>query len=124
MNKTVKLFLFGFLSWLIPFIVAMPLFPLLNESMPYLFKTSMLLTGALSGMWLLYLYFKNIESSFIKEGFVVGMVWFTMNFVLDILTLVLLFQTPFMEWLLGVGLGYLAIIVYAVGIGALLEKRS
>lgn len=124
MNKTVKLFLFGFLSWLIPFIVAMPLYPLLNESMPYLFKTSMLLTGALSGMWLLYLYFKKIESSFIKEGFVVGIVWFIMNFLLDIITLVLLFQSPFMEWLLGVGLGYLAIIVYAVGIGALLEKSS
>lgn len=68
--------LYGFLVWLIPFLVAFLIFPLRESSRP-LFESIMPVTLAMATAVFGVLYFKNLASNhvrnYIKEGLVVGM---------------------------------------------------
>ena len=127
MNKTIKLFLFGFLTWLIPFILGFLLYPLVqsnDQDLIYLFKSIMIIVGTASGVWLYYLYFNKISEDFIKNGIITGLTWFLMNIILDLIFLVVLFQSPLLEWIFGIGLRYLNLFVIGIGIGIILKAKK
>ncbi len=126
-NKNLIILGYGFLSWLVPFVISFFFF---DKSAgltidPALFKSIMIVTGTTTGVYLLVRYFKQLPKSknYIKEGLVVGLAWFVINCVLDVLTLVYGFQMPLHAWIRGIGLGYLTMPIISTGVGAVLQKK-
>ncbi len=73
--------LFGFLSWLIPFVVSFAAFPLKKLNAP-LFSTLMYLVVLVTAGLLLIWYFRKRPFS-AGEAALVGVVWFAINLVCD-----------------------------------------
>src|SRR5271165_6417984 len=71
----------GFLSWLIPFMMAFPLFPLKQANGP-LFDTVMTLVVLLTAASLLPIYFKN-RAVTMPEALATGALWFALNLAFD-----------------------------------------
>jgi hypothetical protein len=122
MKRILKILFFGFLVWLILFIIGFLIFPL-HQTQILLFKTIMVVTGALVGMSMLVFYYRKVESNFVSEGILVGVIWLTVNIVLDLIVLVGLFQNPVSEYFIGTGLRYLNIPVMSIGVGLILKGR-
>jgi Na+/proline symporter len=76
-----KMVVFGFLTWFIPFGLAYLFYTPEGELAIdiFLFKTIMMLVGAVTGATLLALYFKRLERNYLYEGVKVGLVWFALN---------------------------------------------
>ena len=126
MNKTVKLLLLGLMTWIVPFIAAFFFF---NESGEiaidmYLFKTIMILIGGITGALAIIIYFKKIKSGFLTQGIIIGIVWFTINFILDLLVLLPISGMSFSDYLIQIGLRYLMIPIMSIMAGILLERMS
>ena len=125
MKKYLKLIGFGFLTWLVPFVVA---FGFYNKEGQLcvdlqLFKSIMILVGAAVGVWLMVLYFKKIDKSYIFESLVLGFSWLLINVLLDLAVLVRMMHMDLGAWTVGVGLRYLIIPIIAIGMGSIAEKR-
>lgn len=122
-----KLFIYGFLTWLIPFLVSF-FFVGKNAELwidETFFKSIMVVTGALVGVYFLVHYFFGVSGDYIKESVKVGWVWFAINIVLDlILVLAGFFPYTVMSYITNIGMRYLAIPIFAVGIGVSLERRK
>lgn len=92
MNKNIRSILYGFLAWLIPFVAAF-FFYLKEGGLVidiFLFKSIMIIVGAISGAFLLVFYFKRIHANYLMEGIIVGFTWFAINILLDLLVLILM----------------------------------
>ncbi len=120
--KIWKMLILGLIVWTVPFLLGFLLFPLVDTNL-MLFKTIMIVTGSLTGMICIIIYFRRIDFLYWKNGVILGIIWFSINFLLDIVFLVLMFQTPFVEYLFDTGLRYLNILIMALGAGWLLEKK-
>lgn len=86
MNKYMKIVLFGFFLWLIPFIAG---FPFVDPSGNFLiaetfFKSIMIVVSALVGVTLAVMYFKEIRTDHVREGVTIGVVWLVINLCLDL----------------------------------------
>lgn len=72
---------FGFLSWLIPFVIGFGLFPLKKQNAP-LFATLMYLVVLATAGAVLHLYFRKRSVS-VREAGLVGALWMAINLILD-----------------------------------------
>ena len=124
MNKYVKLVGFGFLIWLIPFLVSFVIFPLRNTNRP-LFESVMPVVLVLTVMIVSVLYFKKIEKESLKEGLVAGVLWFVLSLVIDLMLFLPAspMQMSFSDYMMDIGLTYLIILMIPIGIGALVNKK-
>jgi len=115
----------GFLSWLIPFIISFfcykPGGQLLLEYST--FKSLMIVSGTISGSFLLYLYFRAVSTRFIFNGIVVGLSWFAINILLDSIILIPMMKATFAAYFLSIGLGYISIPAISVSMGYLLNLK-
>jgi hypothetical protein len=124
MNKYVKLIGFGFLIWLIPFLVSFVIFPLRSSNRP-LFESIIPVTLVFAVMVFSVLYFKKGEKQSLREGVIVGIVWFIISIVIDLL----LFLPPspmqmsFVDYMMDIGLTYLIILIIPIGIATLINKK-
>jgi hypothetical protein len=118
--------LFGITSWLIPFAVSFLFYKPGGELVvPYAnFKCTIMLVGVISGCYLLFQYFKFIESDFTRHGVLVGLSWFMINIILDALILIPIMKTTFSDYFLSIGLSYIAIPTISITIGYLLGSKS
>jgi len=118
-----RAFLFGFLVWLIPFVVSFAA-SLLKESWRTLFESIMALTLALTVVVCAVLYLRRVQTARLKEGVLLGVLWLGISVVID---LPLMLGPPLnyslLEYAADVGLTYLMIPVITVGI-ALGEARN
>jgi hypothetical protein len=121
-----KNLLLGFLSWFIPFAVSFLFYKPGGELVvPYsTFKSAIMAVGVLTGCYLLFRYFKSMESNFIRNGVVVGLSWFAINIFLDTLVLIPMMKTTFADYFMSIGISYIAIPIISVTIGTLLEKNT
>ncbi|MCX6303496.1 MAG: hypothetical protein NT040_00870 [Bacteroidetes bacterium] len=121
----IKNILLGLLSWLIPFAVSFLFYKPGGELVvPYAtFKTTIMLVGVISGCYLLYRYFKFVDSNFIMNGVIVGLSWFAINIIFDTIILIPLMKTTFTDYFMSIGLGYISIPAISVTIGFLLDRR-
>ncbi|MDY6964723.1 MAG: hypothetical protein SVM80_01960 [Halobacteriota archaeon] len=123
MNKYLKIGLFGFLIWLIPFIVSVLIYPI-HDTNRALFESIMPLTGTASLVLLLVLYFGKVQSDFLKEGVIVGVIWFAISLVIDLILFIP--ESPmhmtFGDYMMDIGITYFSIPIICVGFGYLLEK--
>ena len=124
MNKYVKLVGFGFLIWLIPFLVSFVIFPLRNANRP-LFESIMPVFLALTAMIISVLYFKKVEKESLKEGLIAGVLWFVLSLVIDLMLFLPAspMQMRFSDYMVDIGLTYLIILMIPIGIGALVRKK-
>ncbi len=113
-----KVVLFGFLVWLIPFVIAMFIF-FIHDSNRALFESIMAVAVTCSAIILGLKYMKTIQSDFLKVGAVLGVVWFLICILID--TPMMLLGGPmlmtFGEYMSDIGVTYLIIPVVTIGIG-------
>ncbi|MFC1769402.1 hypothetical protein ACFLZX_06600 [Nanoarchaeota archaeon] len=125
MKKILSLGLFGILSWLIPFFVSILFYSreggLLVDI--FLFKSIMIVVGSLVGATLLVLYFKKIKKDHVTEGIVVGIFWFVINIVLDVLILLPISGMSFGVYFQQIGLRYLVLPIIAIAMGFSAKHR-
>jgi len=125
MNKYLKIVFFGFLVWLIPFVVSFFIYPLKTAGNP-LFESIMPLTITIITVVLAFFYLRNVGTDLIKEGVVIGVVWFLVNIIIDLA----LFLPPspmqmsLTNYLADIGVTYLMIPVITIGMGYLADNGN
>lgn len=109
----------GFLMWLIPFVVALLMFPLRESARP-VFESVMAVTvtGTAVGLGLRYL--RRVQVVRASEGLAVGIVWFAMCLLIDAPFMLLggPMKMPVGAYLGDIGLTYLSIPLVTWGLGA------
>ena len=125
MNKYLKMVIFGFLDWLVPFIISFFIYPLKTAGSP-LFESIMPLAISVIVVTLAYAYLKNIETDLIREGVIIGAVWFIISIAIDLV----LFLPPspmqmsFVNYMEDIGITYLMIPIITIGLSLMANKRS
>ncbi|MBL9046058.1 MAG: hypothetical protein JNK34_01925 [Tabrizicola sp.] len=117
-----KVWLFGILSWLVPFVAAFAFYDAsgtLTIAQP-LFKSLMVVIGGAVGVGLLVLAFRQTGAS-VAAGLTIGLLWLAINLALDFLVLVPMSGMTATDYLLDIGLRYLLLPIIALGMGAVAE---
>ncbi len=124
MKSHAKLVLYGFLIWLVPFVISMAVFAFIPPETA-LFDTIMSVSLALAATFLSFRYFKQIDGIDMLQGLRTGTIW---------MVLAVLFDVPFFffteqmkmapgDYFADIGLAYLMIPIIAAGIGRALDRR-
>lgn len=118
MNQYLKVVLYGFLVWLLPFVVSLFIYPHKVAGSP-LFESIMPLVISLTVVVLAFFYLKNLDGDYVKEGVIMGVFWFTISIIIDLV----LFLSPsalqmsFTDYLMDIGITYLMIPFITIGMG-------
>ena len=125
-KKIGKLILFGFFIWLIPFIISILFFNKDGELLVdvFLFKSIMIVVGTFTGACVLIWYFKKVEINFLKTSIVVGLVWFLISIVLDLIVLLPMSGMGVGSYFSEIGIRYLSLPILTTTVGYLLEKNN
>jgi hypothetical protein len=126
MKNIVKLTLLGLLTWIVPFFASFFFFDksgTLSIDI-FLFKTIMILVGGITGSIAIIIYFKKLESGFLKLSILTGFVWFFMNVVLDLMVLIPMSKMTYPDYFKQIGLRYLMIPIMCILVGYLLEIKT
>jgi hypothetical protein len=123
--KSLKLvFIYGFLNWLIPFIVALLIFSIRQNDRP-LFESIMPVVVTFSVAVFSILYFKKVGARFLQEGVLLGAIWFFLDVVID---LVMFSSGPMkmgmVDYFKDIGLTYLIIPIVTVASGFLVQTKT
>ncbi|MFH1684427.1 MAG: hypothetical protein ABIA67_06060 [Candidatus Margulisiibacteriota bacterium] len=113
---------YGLIVWVVPFISAIPLLGLMDTNLIF-FKTLMIIIGGITSAVCAALYFDKIKKDYLKEGIILGLVWLAVNWLLDFAALLPLSKMPYGQYFAEIGLRYLAMPVFTVSIGYILEKK-
>ena len=126
MDKNIRKILYGFLAWLIPFVTAFFFYSKEGGLVIdlFLFKSIMIVVGAISGAFLLVSYFKRIHVNYLMEGIIVGLTWFVINILLDLLVLVPMSEMSYADYFAQIGLRYLIVPVMSIMVGAALANKK
>lgn len=112
-----KAVLFGFLVWLIAFLVAFAIFPI-RESRRALFESIMPVVVTAATVSFALLYFRKVRAAFVREGVALGVLWLALNVAIDLpLMLTGPMKITLVEYAADIGLTYLVIPAVTVGIG-------
>jgi hypothetical protein len=115
--------LFGFLVWLIPFVVSLAASPL-KQSWRSLFESIMPLALSLTVVPCAVLYFRRVRTALLKEGILLGVLWLAISVAIDLpLMLTPPMNYTLVEYAADIGLTYLMMPVITVGI-ALAASRN
>lgn len=126
MNKNVRNVLYGFLAWLVPFVSSFFFFSVEGGLTidVFLFKSIMIVVGSITAAILLVSYFKNVTTAYIKEGILVGLTWFGINILLDIMVLVPMSGMLISDYFAQIGIRYLAMPVMSIAVGVALQNKK
>ncbi|HRN69871.1 MAG TPA: hypothetical protein PLS49_01690 [Candidatus Woesebacteria bacterium] len=125
MSNFKKALILGLLTWLLPFIFSIFFYSREGELLINydVFKSLMVVVSLTIGIVLLIQYFKNVKGNFLRNGGYLGVIWFVMNLLLDILILLPLSGMPMQEYVNQIAIRYLTIPVITIGFGYILEKK-
>jgi hypothetical protein len=123
--RTPSLAFLGILSWLIPFAAAFAIFgPGGKLMVPQpLFKSAMVVIGSTAGVYLLVRAFRRVQPGF-SNGLMLGLYWLAINLVLDFLVLLPISKMKPIDYLMDIGVRYLALPIIAAGMGAVGAPKS
>lgn len=124
MRRYWKLIIFGVLTWLIPFLVSVFIFPIRETQRP-LFESIMAVVVTLCAVVFVGLYLGKVESGYLTQSIVIGVTWLAINILIDLP----LFSAgpmamPLGDYINDIGLTYLIIPVVSIGFGWLLAKKA
>ncbi|MAG36017.1 MAG: hypothetical protein CL878_07225 [Dehalococcoidia bacterium] len=113
---------YGLLVWVLPFVVAMVAFPLREDDRPF-FESIMPVAVTCATVAFTVLYFRRVERSYVREGVLLGAVFFGISVAIDLL---MFSRGPmamsFVEYVKDVGFTYLLIPAITVGVGFALAR--
>jgi hypothetical protein len=120
-----KALLYGLIVWVIPFVVAVVIFPLRESSRP-LFESIMPVSVAAAVAGCALSYFRRVNAHFLREGLGLGFLWLAISVAID--TPLMLLGGP-MQMTIGqyaadIGLTYVIMPVITCTVGAALAQRS
>lgn len=118
MVATAKAVLFGFLVWLIAFVVAFLIFPLRESSRP-LFESIMPVVIASATAFFAVVYLRGVQKQFLREAVILGCLWLAVSVIID-LPLILTggpMQMTLGQYIADIGITYLIIPTVTIGIG-------
>lgn len=127
MNKFLKIIFFGILAWLIPFLISILFVDMEgNFIIPQtFFKSIMIVVGSLVAVMLAVKYYKNIKNDFLQEGIILGIIWFIISIALDLVMVFSnFFQMTVLEYFTDIGLRYLCIPIFTIGLGYALNQQK
>lgn len=119
-----RIWVYGLLSWLIPYLTAFAFFDPkdgLMIALP-LFKSIMIVVGGAAGCGLLVLAFRHIRPSW-QAGLTLGLFWLLLNWLLDIALLLPMSGQSLPDYASAIGLRYLLLPMIATAMGAVAAKR-
>ena len=121
-----KLFGFGFIIWLVPFVVSFlfysPQGVLLTSDA--FFNSVMTVTGFIVASILLLNYMKGFTVNYLRESIKAGAAWLVISVVLDLVIVVPMAKMDLVTYCSNIGLGYLVIPMMCIFAGLLLEQKS
>ncbi len=114
---------FGFLIWIIVFVVAIAIFPLRESNRP-LFESIMPVALAACVTFVSVIYFSKVTAEPVREGIILGVTWLVLNLALD----KLMFswgpmKMTITEYLSDIGVTYLMIPIIPLGMGVVLTSH-
>ncbi|AFV23869.1 hypothetical protein Mpsy_1662 [Methanolobus psychrophilus R15] len=125
-NKYLKKLSYGFLSWLVPFITSLFFYTREGELAIdiFFFKSIMIVVGSVTAAFLIVSYFKAINVDYLKEGVVLGLTWFGINILLDLMVLIPMSGMSLEDYFAQIGLRYVVIPVMCITVGAALKNKK
>jgi hypothetical protein len=124
MHSIKKAIIFGILVWAVPFLASILIFQI-RESNRILFESIMPVIVAGSVVIFALLYFNKASAVSVWEGFRLGLIWFVISFVID---LIMFSSGPmkmgFGDYLADVGVVYLMIPIITIGFAGSLCGRK
>jgi hypothetical protein len=124
MKPVWKMLLFGFLVWLIPFVVAAFIYHVRNSDRP-LFESIMPIVISVCVVLFSGVYFRKQRGKYLKDGIMIGLVWLAISIAIDLL---MFMQGPmkmdFVDYVKDIGITYLMIPIITIGMGYVIEKKQ
>lgn len=118
---------YGVLLWLIPFLVSFLFFDASTGTLRItetFFKTIMVVTSSLVGVYLAVRYFRNVRADHVREGVRLGLAWLAISWALDLAMVGTgFFDLSVVQYFTDIGLRYLAAPIYTTGLGYALVRR-
>ena len=125
MKRLLRLALFGFLSWLVVFAASVCLYSLKQKGQERLFETLMGLVLTVVTMGFTLLYFRNVQSNFLRDGCLLGLAFIACNLLFDLpMFSAGPMKMPLLTYLREIGLAYLSMPVISMGVGCALESQT
>ena len=123
--KTRKTWTLGFLTWLIPFLIAIPFFNQDGELAAdiFTFKATMSVVYSIISAFLIARVLNDEQTGFLQTGLILGIAWTTINILLDLIVLVGAFGNEPSMWFWQTGVGYFNMIPLALAMGWLLSQK-
>jgi hypothetical protein len=125
-GSKIRIILYGLLIWFIPALAAMMAWDS-NTNLPRIgypwFDAMMAAVWSLNFIVVAFFYFKGVTGDYVKQGLIVGISWYVLCVLLDLVLLVGLFKTDINTWYPGI-LSYLNNFFVAAGIGYILNKKK
>lgn len=117
---------FGFLIWLVPFIVAFGFYTPEGKLQGdfFVFKTTMLLVGNLTGCFFLALLSKRISRPAFGTFLGISIFWLLENWGLDFLILLPMNKMGAYDYFVQIGLRYLTMLMIGPAIGYAIDKHK
>ncbi len=116
--------IYGFLVWVVPFVIAIFIFPLRQNDRP-LFESIMPVVVTVITAFLSYKYFQKNKTESVKEGIRIGLLWLAISIGIDLL---MFMQGPMkmglIDYLKDIGITYLIIPAITISHSYLLHYKK
>lgn len=125
MKNIVKIVWMGVVIWLVPFVIAFGFYDRSGQLTidQDLFKSLMIVISSVVGCFAIIRYFKDVGKDFVKEGWIVGVAWLLINWLLDVVILVPMAKMAMKDYVMAIGIRYLQIPVICAAAGILLHAK-
>lgn len=124
MIRAFKILGYGFLMWLVPFIISLLIYPLKISFTP-LFESIMPVVISFTSVLLLIFYFKG-KNPDLRECTILGISWFLISIFIDLL--LFLPSSPMhmglINYMMDIGITYLIIPIISMGMGYMFDNRT
>ena len=124
MHKYGTIGIFGIFIWIIPFLISFLIFDIRETNRP-LFESIMPVILTFVVLLFSILYYNKQNTDFLKNGISLGIAWFIINILIDLLLFLpeSQFQMTITDYIMDIGLTYIIILMIPISIGYILEKK-
>ncbi len=115
--------IYGFLLWLLPFIISIAIFPF-KKTEPFLFDSLMTVVSVATVVIFSILYFKKTEGN-LREGIFLGIIFLAISLAFDYFMFIwgpIKMSAP--AYIKEIGIGYLVYPIITIGYGYLLGQKK